>query len=409
VIPPLLGSTWDRAAAFVALDVPVGTPGDQQTADLLAESAAFQQAAAGWKAADGFPVITYQSAEQSVTETCSDGSLFTFGVVPGLFIAFTQAEADGAALSYCQRQIQLHQVCLSASLPVLCLNESAIVEIEATGFTLHNSQENLWELTGGELPPGLTFNGGSLAAPSVLITGLPTMAGAYTFSIKVTTPQGDFMEKAFTLDVVGVTSTVLPTVTALVPISFQLLWQGFDAPAFVAANLPPGLSMNSAGVISGTPTLTGDFTFVVDVTDSVANCQTEISLSVNAYPTYQVTPALNGVIAYFNSGAIFPAGTYQISYVNGAVHSNSPAGWYLNNDLAGSAFFMRYPGSNVPPWGDPEFPGTGTPLADQAAVEAANNGRFWQFVHTGGQIGVYNPGGVTAGSPSPTFLLTRIS
>lgn len=413
-VPPPLGSTWNNPTAFVALDVPVTQPRDQKVADLLAEAAAFRLAAAGWTDPTGFPVVTFDSAEQSVQETCPDGSTFTFGVVPGLFTDLTQKGADDAALSYCQLQILLHKVCLGGVMPTLCVNQSADVTITASGVSLRRSGKNLWELTSGEIPLGMVFNGGPASSDSMTITGIPTKTGVFMFTVKVTTPQGDFMEKSFSLTVVGVTSAVLSSAQTTVPYSSQLIWSGFDAPAFSvdpSSALPPGLTMNSMGFISGTPTVPGDYTLLVDVTDSVANCQVEISLSISTYPTYKVTPDLTGAIAYFLGGASFPAGTYQIGYVNGAVQAPSPPGWYLNcgicNGGAGYYYYVKYPGSSGP-FGDPVFNGTGTGFASQAAVESANNGRFWQFDHAGGQIGLYCIGGFTAGSPNPTFSLTRI-
>ena len=411
--PPPLNSEWQNPMAFVALSVPVTTPADQKTANLMAESQAYQQAAAGWTQS-GIPVQTYQSASQFVTETCPDNSEFTFGVVAGLFTALTQAEADAKALSYCQRQIQLHTVCLTAAPPALCLNNFASVQITANGVGLGATGENLWELTGGELPAGMTFNGGSLASDSVSIAGTPTTAGTYAFSVKVTTPQGDFMEKVFSLTVFGVTSATAPTATAFVPYNFQLVWAGFNSPTFSvdpSSALPPGLTMSDGGLISGTPTVSGNYTVLVDVADSAADCQQEFAIAVSQHPVYLVTPDLTGDIAYFDGGASLPAGTYTISYVTGAVHSGSPAGWYLNCALCGvggSGFYMRYPGSGSI-FGDPIFPGTGGAYSSQAAVQAANNGASYTFTHTGGQIGLYNPGGFTAGSPNPTFALTQIA
>lgn len=49
-----------------------------------------------------------------------------------------------------------------------------------------------------------------------------------------------------------------------------------------SGSLPPGLSMNSSGLIAGTPTSATNTTFCVTVTDSVG-CHTTRCYSVSAY------------------------------------------------------------------------------------------------------------------------------
>ena len=49
-----------------------------------------------------------------------------------------------------------------------------------------------------------------------------------------------------------------------------------------SGSLPPGLSLSAAGVISGTPTTAGNYSFTVQVTDGVGNSATKnLSLRIN--------------------------------------------------------------------------------------------------------------------------------
>ena len=405
--PPPLNFPFKNPSCFVALDVPVSTPGDAQVANLMAQAQARQCAAAGWTTPDGQPVITYQSSTQFVTETCPDGSTFTFGVVAGLFVDLTQAAADQAALSYCQRQVQLHVVCLSGTFPALCLNQPASVTITASGVSLGKINENVWAITSGELPPGMTLNGGTIASDSVTITGIPTTVGTYSFSVMVTTPQGDYMEKAFSLTVVGLLTAAL-FATQSNPFNFQLAWSGFDAPAFASFDMPPGLSLSASGVITGTPPTAGTFSATVQITDAVADCQQDITITVGPWQVYQVTPSLTNVApTYFNNGANFPPGQYTVSYTRGAMQYAFFPNWYLNRFTG--FFSIGFYIDDAATFGYILFPGTTAAFASQAAVESANAGAFYTWQHLGGPIGMHlnavSPGN-TPGSPSPTFTLT---
>ena len=58
--------------------------------------------------------------------------------------------------------------------------------------------------------------------------------------------------------------------------------------------LPPGLSLSPAGVISGTPSAAGAFTFTIRITDSNGPVQKVFSMTVNAAPVPPVAPRITG-------------------------------------------------------------------------------------------------------------------
>ncbi len=88
---------------------------------------------------------------------------------------------------------------------------------------------------------------------------------------------------------VGVLSTTLPDGTMNVAYSYQLVADGGIPPynwTITSGSLPPGMNpLPLSGLISGTPTSTGTFPFVVEVTDSdspTGTATAHLSLTVNA-------------------------------------------------------------------------------------------------------------------------------
>lgn len=130
-----------------------------------------------------------------------------------------------------------------------------------------------WTLTSGSLPPGISID------PSTgTLNGTPTTLGVFTFGVTVRDNSGNISPaKAFTLSVVApaltfITGPALPGATRNINAAYQLGVVGGNPPyswTLASGNLPPGLILGSTnGLISGTPTRSGVFTFTVAVRDS---------------------------------------------------------------------------------------------------------------------------------------------
>ena len=158
-----------------------------------------------------------------------------------------------------------------------------------------------FSVSSGSLPPGLVL---SVTSPTCKISGTPTAAGVYSFTIMVTdsttpTPCTDSYPYTITVNCPEIsisTLSPLPPATAGSPYSESISVSGGSTPytfSVTSGSLPPGILLNPlTGVLSGTPTIAGTYSFVITVTD-VNGCMASMtySLSVNCFTITTTTLA----------------------------------------------------------------------------------------------------------------------
>lgn len=151
---------------------------------------------------------------------------------------------------------------------------------------------------GSALPPGLGLYSGSAAALNAgpggtILAGAVSVPGFYSFDLIATDSVGQAMRRTFTLTVtpVALASGSIRTVTAGTAYAQQLTAVGGTAPYTFSMEptsplqdmVPPGLSLSSAGLLSGTTSESGNYTFRAVIQDAVGNTYRRIMfLTVNS-------------------------------------------------------------------------------------------------------------------------------
>ncbi|HKW35172.1 MAG TPA: putative Ig domain-containing protein [Candidatus Acidoferrum sp.] len=174
------------------------------------------------------------------------------------------------------------------------VNVPYTLTLAATGGTGNQS----WTLVSGSLPSGLSLSAagvisgtptqislvGNTLTLQVQDSGSPSQVASVTFAIRV----------AAALNITTAPDA-LPDAIIGVPYSFTFQSSGGIAPinwTFASGQLPAGLTLNSNGTLSGTPTATGSFTFTVQAGDASSPSQTKsLALTIRVPAPLVISPA----------------------------------------------------------------------------------------------------------------------
>ncbi|WP_157603010.1 RCC1 domain-containing protein [Rathayibacter sp. Leaf299] len=137
-----------------------------------------------------------------------------------------------------------------------------------------------------ELPPGL-----ALDTATGRLTGTPTAAGTFTFTVAATNDFG----RNQTVDTVTIAAAATaPTLSGIaaagvVGTAYDSTYTVTGSPAptvtVVAGTLPPGLALAASGRLTGTPTTAGTFTFTVQARNSAGAARAVSTVTVSPQKT----------------------------------------------------------------------------------------------------------------------------
>ena len=165
-------------------------------------------------------------------------------------------------------------------------------------LTAAGNESATWMLTDGTLPDGLVLG------TDGTITGTPTQAGAFTFTVQAS---GFYRsaERSFTI-LVAFSETRAPSITteALAegfvgsPYGFRLTSKGtmpitWSVPE--GSTLPEGLSLTTTGYLYGTPAASGNFDVTVKAKNDEDEKTATFTLTVSASPS-RARPAISEIV-----------------------------------------------------------------------------------------------------------------
>lgn len=192
-----------------------------------------------------------------------------------------------------------------------------------------------YSLSTGILPPGVTLS------PTGVISGTPRESGSFPVSVQSTDAGGLIANNIYHLSVSRPSMEVTP-LTLPDPVFGEAYHQPLASSGGIspyrytilpASVLPLGLSLSSTGVLSGTPTSAGNFTFTVNSTDSGIASGTKIYTLYIAPPNLVITtgvlPEVTVGMAYYQTLSTSGGNTpYSYSLQSGSL----PTGMSISAD-----------------------------------------------------------------------------
>jgi len=233
------------------------------------------------------PLSLFYNSAVTQTVSCPDGSTFSWTIGAGQFVAANQATANAIAASVAKNRAEQHRICIVSTGQGGCRDSRYSTTLQAVGgtalfFPYLNAPPSFfgcghgepvhytWMVIVGALPPGL-----ELDECTGVISGTTTATGNYTFTVRATDAIGSFQQKTLSICIIRITTNdplpdavkdnhYLVNLTEVPGVAETELW------TIAYGSLPDGMTLTPAGVLSGTPTETGDFTIGIRV--AVGTC-----------------------------------------------------------------------------------------------------------------------------------------
>jgi hypothetical protein len=272
-------------------------------------------------AVGGTPPITFATADPLPAGlTLSATGLISGTPTTGGISLFT---VDASDTSSCVTSKDYFIVVNPPGCPPIAISPTVLPD----GQVGQNYNQNL-NASGGAGPYTFTFLTGALPAGVTLaangsISGTPIESGIFTFTVAATDGNGCTGTQTIALSIFPTNCPLIVLFPSTLPgaqtgtvYSQALTATGGAAPysyTLVTGSLPPGLSLSTAGVITGTPTAFGSFSFTIKATDT-ALCfgSGSYTLDVTPRPASELVHGVTLVATLSSVGGVADEDFYRI-------------------------------------------------------------------------------------------------
>jgi uncharacterized protein (TIGR03437 family) len=193
----------------------------------------------------------------------------------------------------------------------------------------------------GNLPPGI------MLSTNGILTGTPTQVGAFSFQIFVSDQQGDSGSMNFTMAInLAVSGSPAAGMVGIKYPGAQFAAAGGSGSyTFTATGVPVGMSLSTAGALSGTPTQAGSFPLTITATDmqnpAITGTESVTLTIATCTPSFLTSALVGGDIGSPYSQAIIVSGcNLPYTFAVTPVQSGSgtlPPGLTLSQPSTGSS------------------------------------------------------------------------
>ncbi|MBQ6982469.1 MAG: putative Ig domain-containing protein, partial [Synergistaceae bacterium] len=203
--------------------------------------------------------LTYSGAKATLSGTPTKAGSYTFS------LKVTDKNGVAATKSY---TVKITQTAISGTFANGVVKAKYTSTITVGGGTASYT----WTKASGTLPAGLKL---TYSGAKATLSGTPTKAGNYTFSLKVTDKNGVAATKSYTVKITQTAISGTFTATGIVKAKYNsTVTVGGGTAGYTwtkaSGTLPAGLKLTYSGAkatLSGTPTKAGSYTFTIEVKD----------------------------------------------------------------------------------------------------------------------------------------------